>query len=375
MTTMRSTRRILAGLAAVLASLSIGVPVLAQDPPLFVVDESITVTAGDAAVARLTITNLASDALVVRLESPRAACASTTPVLIDRGTASTIDLRLAGDCLGDADERRATVVGSVPGSDDVVEITLARSTPPAGPDYADLFGFLYAFVIAATIILIINARGGVSVADPLPAIADSWSFADSWASNIGVAAALFTGVFGTTDILEQIVGGDSTGQVAVAAVAAALAASLIGVGPILLAVLRTRDDRRHTAGGILAASGVVLTANLGLVITLWAIVGERSTLNSAFVTICALTACVLLVWYTARTVPETIRLGARPAPTEPSETMLASELIAEAVLRAGGVSLGTPTPDATGGDEAGRWIPPSERFRSRATTARISAMP
>jgi hypothetical protein len=152
------------------------------------------------------------------------------------------------------------------------------------------------------------------IGDRLPGITSDWSFKDNWASNVGLAAALLTGVFATDDPLDAVLGDDASGQAGVITVAAALAAALIGAAPLFLVILKRRWDvdrglaKDNTVAGVLVASALVLAATTGLIATVVAVVGSLAAVLLGVVAV-----AVLLV-YAWKSIPQTLALGWQPTP-------------------------------------------------------------
>jgi len=152
--------------------------------------------------------------------------------------------------------------------------------------------------------------------DNLPGISSDWNFKDNWASNVGLAASLFTGIFATAGPLSALTGDGATSTLAVVAVSAALAAALIASGPLWLTILKRRTwenqgyARHNTVAGVLMASFVVYFATLGLIATtLRAASGLVPTALLVAVTVGAL---LLLMAYAWKSIPLTLGLGAMP---------------------------------------------------------------
>lgn len=143
----------------------------------------------------------------------------------------------------------------------------------------------------------------------LPGITSDWSFNDSWASNISLAAALFTTVFAGGDALDAIVGEAATGTTGVIAVAAAVSAGVIGSGPLCLTICKRRYEdeqgiaRHNTVLGVLVASVVVLLGAIGLVLT------AAATLQLGSAWALAVMATLVLLLYSWKSIPQTLALG------------------------------------------------------------------
>lgn len=300
--------------------------------------------------------------VTVRLTGPAGTdCASVAPQDLAAGTAKALAYTLTESCTRDNDGRMTLrVFVQSDGEVDASRSIVARVKDAPGTDFGPIAWFGPAGLAGALLVLIgwrvavraaspmsgassastSGSGGSVStVTDLLPGIESDWSFADSWGSNIGLAAAGFTGLFGATDVLKSVLGDDEASTVAVAVVAAALAAGLIGAGPVVLAVARKGVDR--TVGGVLAASLVVISANLGIIATLTALLWERDAINRGLLVTAAVSASVLLGAFTLQSMPVTLVEGAKepPAPHPSVDAVL--------IARAIGATTPSSSPPAT----------------------------
>lgn len=139
---------------------------------------------------------------------------------------------------------------------------------------------------------------------PLPHEAPNWSFSDSWASNAGVAAAIFAGFFGSTSVVTDVVG--ATNRVnavgAIITVAAAVATAFLIGAPLILAV--TTVEGRDSVIGFLLAATATLAGTGGEIAV---IVMSAKTLNLGgfqhYLPWAGLAAAALLVVYALRSIP------------------------------------------------------------------------
>ncbi len=174
--------------------------------------------------------------------------------------------------------------------------------------------------------------------DPLRYLESTWSFKESWASNVTVAAGLIAGIFGSSDVVTNLVGDNGKSSVALATVGAAVAAALVAAGPLIVASSKTKDDYL-SVGGLLAASAVTLAGGFGEIWVLFR-AGERLNLGGwqDAAAVMAVLAGLLLAWYALRSTPAVIRSGQKEPPMPPpSDTLTAAKMIVEALRGAPGV--------------------------------------
>lgn len=147
----------------------------------------------------------------------------------------------------------------------------------------------------------------------LPGITTDWSFTDTWASNAGLATALFTGLFAATDPLEIVLGTESSQAQSTIVIASALAAGLIAAAPLLLVICKRRFEkdggvaRHNTIVGVLAAAWVVITAGTGVVLS------AAAALDLPWPWGLAAAVCLLLLVYSWKSIPQTLAMGSFPA--------------------------------------------------------------
>lgn len=148
---------------------------------------------------------------------------------------------------------------------------------------------------------------------PLSYLDQSWSFKESWVSNITVGTALITGIFGSSEVLTAMLGDDAKESLAVVIVASAAAALLVALGPVVLAATKTKSDK-FSAGGLFVATVVVLAGALAEVF----VVAESATRLDLggledWVPWAAAMVGALLLLYTFRNVDSTLRTGTTPS--------------------------------------------------------------
>lgn len=133
-----------------------------------------------------------------------------------------------------------------------------------------------------------------------------------WVSGVSLAAAIFTGVFTSTNALEGIVGDEDEAVLTVIAVAAALSAGLVAAGPIFLTIFKRRwvEDggaaKYNTAAGVLVASFVVMVGVTGLVLSV------AMELNTCTVWALAAVTVGVLITYSCKSVPQVLADGRTP---------------------------------------------------------------
>ena len=168
---------------------------------------------------------------------------------------------------------------------------------------------------------------------PLKYLKETWSFKDSWVSNVTAAGALLTGIFGSSDVVTAFLGKDGKSSVALATVGAAVALAFIAAGPLVLFAMKSREGDFFTVRGLLLASAVTMAGAYG---QLWVVYQTGKVLDldgwENWVGPMALAAAVLLVFYASSSVRATLTQGlVIPQPPAPSDTIRAATMIVEAL--------------------------------------------
>jgi hypothetical protein len=217
---------------------------------------------------------------------------------------------------------------AVAGAEKPASFAVAAAPRPANePDWRALWAFpiALALLVVVAVVLIIVWDGG-----QLKYLEATWSFKDSWASNVTVAAGLFTGIFGSSDVVKALLGGDADQSIALATVGAAAALAFIGAGPILL--LATKQNGAITTAGLVFASAITLTGAYGELWTVYAS-GRKLDLGGWEDRLAYLTAAaaVLLAWYAFRALAETVHHGKTEPKRVTSDAIVAARMIVTAL--------------------------------------------
>jgi len=200
------------------------------------------------------------------------------------------------------------------------------------PAWGELVVFPFALLVFIPLALI--AFRGRKPTTPLSYLESSYSFKESWISNITVLAGLLTGVFGSADVVKAFLGEDADRSIALATVGSAVALILVGTGPIVLTAAKQEQHdagtgefkQVFTVGGLVLATTVAVAGAFGQLWIGWKS-GQALELGGAEDVIVAgfLVAVGLLIWYTIATLRATSKAGTTPPP--PSKPSELSELL------------------------------------------------
>src|SRR5579884_2820974 len=195
---------VLLGLAAVIAALG-GAVVSAGQSPVFIDTPKVTLSAvgGGGWTASLDFTNLTNASVKVTAATPGA-----------HNTQCTLGVK--PQQLPPAQHTAVTVTVRA-GS---ASFTIIASNPDAGaPDWLALWAFAGAFAAALLLSVILLVVFGCAPWRELKGLEKTWSFSESWVSNITIVGGLVTGVFGSSSVVKAL-GSGADSAVALATVGA-----------------------------------------------------------------------------------------------------------------------------------------------------------
>jgi uncharacterized membrane protein len=142
-------------------------------------------------------------------------------------------------------------------------------------EWSPLLAFVYAVVVALFVVLVIYAiwsvRSNASERGPLTSLKGldaSWSFSDSWLSNVTAASGLLVAVAGSSDFLKSVLGDKADAVVGVATVAGLIVTGLVGAAGVLVLAVRKPEATEVSIGGLVLGTAVALGAAGGQV---WAL--------------------------------------------------------------------------------------------------------
>ena len=221
-------------------------------------------------------------------------------------------------------------------------VAVEASKPPTDVNWAPLNAFWISLVAGLVLAgvgfgwLCCEKHGGQGLLGRLPYLEASWTFKDSWLTNVTAGAGLLTGIIGTSGVAKALVGADADDKLRLATVAAAIAAALIAASPLVLGALAGTDDGQPTIAGLFVAGAVSLSAASGL---LWALGSSAGLLGVPWLSQhnhglwLAVAGIALTLWYGVTSMASTVRSGLHePDPAKPSDVTLAAELVSGAII-------------------------------------------
>lgn len=342
-------RRRAAWCGASVLALAVALTGVAHAAPARVAVDDTTPTLTQAADSTwsgtLSVTNLTDGAVTLAVTTTRPADRSCAPALsaaaIGAAQSREVRLSLAPRCPATAELLLALVVAG--DARRPIPVTAELKARPPSPDWEQLWAFVAGPAIALILLLVFAAASstGPHLRAPLQHLPATYSFKESWVSNLTVIAGVLTGFFGSSDVLTSLFGADDDAAIALATVGSAIALILIGSGPIILTAFRTTltvDGQRvpaFTGLGLLLATAAAVGGAAGQLWIGWK-TGEQLNLDGweDRVAIVFVVAIGLLAVYTFRTFVDTLQAGTTPPPpAKPSDLARLVDLLKQALER------------------------------------------
>lgn len=333
-----ATRALALGVALAIASLAASSSASGQSAATLIIDDrtpTLTET-DDGWTTSLVFTNLtAAEAITVEPPASADGCEiKLKDAEIPAAERATVIVEIPTGCdAGDGINFDLSASAASPAS---FTVSASPKKTTDDPDWSALWAFPIAFVaslVAALVFFLIWKNDKRALHTPLKSLEATWSFKDSWVSNVTVAAGLLTGIFGSSEVVTALLGEDADASVALATVGAAFAVAFISAGPIIVLATKTKEGDYFTIGGVLLASAVTLAGAFGELYVLYES-GRQLDLGGweDYIFVLALMAGILLAVYAYRALVGTLGQGLkRPKKKPPSDAILAAEMIVQAL--------------------------------------------
>lgn len=326
-----------AAAAAPSAGLAAPAAVVLDDPQVGLTD------AGGGRTATVRLTNLTDAPVPVRARASRPACTLRVDHDGMLAPAARTDLAVA---IPAACGTAAPFPFVVVAGEQELRMTGVAAPKPAAVDWTPLRAFLYALGAALAVVLFIYAMwawggravtGSRSPATPLRGLGASWSFRDSWLSNVTAASGLVVAILGSSDLLKRVLGTKAENAIAVATVAGVIAVGLVGAAGVVVLALRRPGASEVSIGGLLAGTTIGLWAAGGQVWAItWLLADLDLGVDPTVVPALAVVASALLVVYAYTSITGFLVQGtAAKTPADPLKSPVPVEVLAAAVVAAG----------------------------------------
>jgi hypothetical protein len=178
----------------------------------------------------------------------------------------------------------------------------------------------------------------------LAGLSDSWSFKDSWVSNLTASSGLVIAVLGSSDVLKSVLGDDAEAAVGATTVAGAIALALTGAAGVVVLTIKKAGAKEINVAGLLAGSAIAFGAAGGQI---WAVTLLLNDVDlgvaKLILWIAAVLASLLLLSYAFRSLLDVLITGTEPKADDSLSASVPSEIYAAAIGVAAGTGHGPVT--------------------------------
>ncbi len=199
------------------------------------------------------------------------------------------------------------------------------------PDWQALWAFVVALALALGVLIgVLYTNDDLIWSTALPHLPTTWTFKESWASNVTIGGGVLAGLIGSSGVVKAFLGSEADSSIALATVGAAVAAVFVVMGGVVVQSFKHPDENSFTAGGFVLAAALTLGGAFGELFVMWWTGRDLSLgglqnwlwLPSAFV-------AIVLAYYAVTSVRTTLATGsASSSPITLSETTVTQVLIA-----------------------------------------------
>lgn len=239
-------------------------PATASSIDVVMINEKITLSNGGSGTASgpLTASNLTTDKVVLRLTVAAPSTCSISPqsAVIEAGRQTEVTVQLVG-ChpeIGDG--------VSVTAASPLHTWTLPAVIASGSPNWHVLSwslgvaGVLFLLLTFGVYLRWDGGRERRHLSTGLPSLRE-FDFSKSWASNATLVSGAFAAVFGSSDVLNSLLGDASKPTASLVLVSAAVSVGLVTAAPLVVLSTATKEGTIR-AGGLLLAAWVTLTARV-----------------------------------------------------------------------------------------------------------------
>jgi hypothetical protein len=162
----------------------------------------------------------------------------------------------------------------------------------------------------------------------LPGLGTSWSFKDAWVANATLASSLLVTLLAGSDLLNNLLGDKGKALLTLLAVSSALAALLVGIGPLILKAVG-RKVEMPTVGGMFLAAGLSMVGVLGQIgLVTWEVSRLLSPGPMVVVWLAGAMTAGLALTYAGRAMEFNLCIGLPEPPKSPRVEDVVKESVA-----------------------------------------------
>jgi hypothetical protein len=196
----------------------------------------------------------------------------------------------------------------------------------------------------------------------LPGLGTSWSFKDAWVANATLASSLLVTLLAGSDLLDNLLGDKGKALLTLLAVSGALAALLVGIGPLILKAVG-RKVEMPTVGGMFLAAGLSMVGVLGQIgLVTWEVSWLVSPLPRVVVWLAGVMTAGLALTYAVRAMEFNLCIGLPKPPASPRIEDVVKESVAALASKVAALpaAIRSPQPASSAGAGNGKPGPAGE---------------
>lgn len=288
--------------------------------------------------AKVGLTNLTDSPLQLSVGSVRPVVAGACTVQFDTGpTAALLPARdeavtvtySEGCKIGQEGATLRLMTSAKPSQ--VLELEVDPPAEAPKPDWGLLWAFVAALVAALIALLVmLFTNDHMTLGTRLTHLPTTWSFTESWATNVTAGGGILAGVIGSTEVVKAFLGMEADSSIALAIVGVAVAGGFLAFGALLVQSFKYTDSESPTAAGFILGASCTLAGAYGELVTLYA-TGKALDLGGwqhRLLPIVLVIGAVLAL-YAYVSVRATLEVGTTPSPPAPlSEGTVAAVYLA-----------------------------------------------
>lgn len=200
-----------------------------------------------------------------------------------------------------------------------IDATIGPPTESPQPDWDALWAFAVALLVSLVVLLVmLYTNEKMTFGTRLTNLPSTWSFKESWATNVTAGGGILAGIVGSTEVVKAFLGTEASSSIALAIVGGAVAVAFVTFGGLLVQTVKYVDSETPTAGGFVLGASCTLAGAFGELVTLY-VTGHSLELGGwqdRLLPIVIVIGIVLTI-YAVISVRATLEVGTRPQPPSP----------------------------------------------------------
>jgi hypothetical protein len=274
--------------------------------------------------AKLDLTNVTENAVQLKVRSVQPPVGGLCTVQFETGPTVVLQAAQQGsvtvtyskDCnIGQHGADATLVTNTEPPQ--VIDAAIGPPTESPQPDWDALWAFAVALLVSVVVLLVmLYTNEKMTFGARLTNLPSTWSFKESWATNVTAGGGILAGIVGSTEVVKAFLGTEASSSIALAIVGGAVAVAFVTFGGLLVQTVKYTDSETPTAGGFVLGASCTLAGAFGELVTLY-VTGHKLDLGGWQDRLLPIVIVigVLLTIYAVISVRATLEVGAPRSPT------------------------------------------------------------